>query len=51
MGSSDSGGVSFSLDDDGTEDPPVRLAGVEQDPDPVVLEVPEVKADPLDALH
>jgi len=50
-GCSDSGGARPSSDDDRSEDPPVRPARVEQGPDPVVLEVPEPEADPLDALH
>src|ERR1700722_7717764 len=43
-------GAATSLDDDRTEHTPVRLAGVEQRTDPVVLEVAEPEADPLDAL-
>ncbi len=37
-----------SLDDDGAEDPPVGLAGVEQCSDAVVLEVCEAVADAFD---
>ena len=43
-------GSPTSPDDDRTEHAPVRLAGVERRPDPVVLEVAEPEADPLDAL-
>src|SRR5580692_12859037 len=43
-------GSSTSSDDDRAEHPPVRPAGVEQGPDPVVLEVAEPEADALDAL-
>ena len=41
MGASESGGVLPSSHHDGSEDPPVRLASVEQGPDPVVLKVAE----------
>ena len=41
-------GSACSANDDRAEHPPVRLAGVEQGPDPVVLEVAEAEADALD---
>src|SRR5690348_12748904 len=47
-GSSDSGGVWWSLDDDRAEDAPVGFAGVEQYPDSVVVEVAKPEADPFD---
>ena len=40
-GSSDPDGVLGSSDDDRAQHAPVRPGGVEQGPDPVVLEVPE----------
>jgi len=43
-------GSATSPDDDRAEHSPVRLAGVEQRSDPVVLEVTEPEADPFDAL-
>ena len=43
-------GSACSANDDRTEDPPVRFAGVEQGSDPVVLEVAEAEADALDPL-
>jgi len=43
-------GSGASSDDDRAQHAPVRLAGVEQGPDPVVLEVAEPEADPLDPL-
>src|SRR5271170_2965567 len=43
-------GSATSPDDDRTQHAPVRLAGVEQRSDPVVLEVAEPEADPFDAL-
>ena len=36
------------MDDDGAEDASVGFAGVEQYPDPVVVEVAESEADPFD---
>ena len=39
-----------SSDDDRAQDSPVRLAGVEQGSDPVVLEVAKSETDALDAL-
>ena len=39
-----------SSDDDRGQYPPVRLAGVEQDSDPVVLEIAEAEPDSLDAF-
>src|SRR5271170_8073224 len=43
-------GSATSPDDDRAQHTPVRLAGVEQRSDPVVLEVAEPEADPFDAL-
>src|ERR1700722_2092727 len=43
-------GSACSANDDRAEAPPVRFAGVEQDSDPVVLEVAEAEADALDPL-
>jgi hypothetical protein len=43
-------GSRTSPDDDRSQYPSVGFAGVEQDPDPVVLEVAEPEADPVDAL-
>ena len=43
-------GSACSPDDDRSQHPPVWFAGVEQGPDPVVLEVAEPEADPLDPL-
>src|SRR5580658_1529288 len=49
-GSSESGGVAPSSHHDRAENPPVRAAGVEEGPDPVVLEVAESEPDALDPL-
>ena len=43
-------GSSTSSDHDRTEGPPVRSAGVEQGPDPVVVEVADAEADPFDGV-